>query len=140
MIVDVRDEGEGRRTVPVWVVESAGELPLRLREGSAVCVVGLTSRELRIRSIARTGRGYRFELVVTSLVTVPRNNDGSVLPAASPRLKRRKVVLVKPSMDQIARRKSRLIWNRDVPGAWLTHAVPRVPEANLPQDVREDLG
>ena len=139
VIVDVRDEGEGRRTRPVWVVESAGELPLRLREDSAVCVVGLASRKLRIRRIEKIGRRYRFELLVTHLTTVPRGNDGSVLPAASPRLKRRKVVLVKPSMDRIARRKSRLIWNRDVPGAWLTHALPSVPEANLPPGVAERL-
>ena len=139
VIVDVWDEGEGRRTVPVWVVESTGELPLRLREDSGVCVVGLASRKLRIRRIEKTERGYRFKLVVTSLVTVPRDNDGSVLPAASPRLKRRKVVLVKPSMDQIARRKSMLIWKRDVPGAWLTHAVPSVSEAKLPRGVAENL-
>jgi hypothetical protein len=32
-----------------------------------------------------------------------------------------------------------MIWNRDVPGAWLTHSVPQVPEADLPGDVGEDL-
>jgi hypothetical protein len=139
-IVDVRDEGAGRRTVPVWVVESKGDLPLRLREDSEVCVVGLPTRKLRIRDIEKTpGQGYRFELVVTALIKGPRENDGSVLTATSPRLKGRKVVLVKPSMDQIARRKSMLIWKRDVPGAWLTHAVPKVPEARLPRGVAEDL-
>jgi hypothetical protein len=139
-IVDVWDEGEGRKTVPVWVVESPKELPLRLREDAEVCVVGLPSRKLRIRGIERReGGGYRFELQVTALITVPRGNDGSVLPAVSPSLKRKRVVLVKPSMDQIARRKSGLIWNKDVPGSWLTHAVPKVPASKLPKGVAEDL-
>jgi hypothetical protein len=138
-IVDVWDEGEGKKTIPVWVVESNGELPLRLREDSTLCVVGLPGRHVQIRDIQRTqDMRYRFELVVTKLVTQPRGDD-SVLPAANPKLKRRRVVLVKPSMDQIARRRSYLIWKRDVPGAWLTHRVPKVPAADLPKEVAEDL-
>jgi hypothetical protein len=139
-IVEVSDEGEGRKHVPVWVIESNGDLPLRLREDATLCVVGLRGRHVRIRNIERIdGHRYRFEVVVTSLVTEPRDNDGSVLAATSPKLKRRRVVLVKPSMDQIARRRSGLIWNRDVPGAWLTHRVPKVQEADLPEEVSEDL-
>ncbi len=139
-IVDVRNERQGRRTVPVWVVESQGDLPLRLREDTNVCVVGLPSRRLRIRTIEQRSRGgYRFELQVTALVTVPRTRASGVLPATDPRLKRRGVVLVKPSMDQISRRKSQLIWNKDVPGGWLTHALPEVRAARLPAGVAEDL-
>ena len=139
-IVDVRNEGWGRRTIPVWVVDSKRELPLRLRRDSEVCVVGLPTRRLRVRRIEqlRDG-GYRFELQVTSLVTVPGRDAVGVLSATDPKLKRRKVVLVKPSMGQISRRKSRLIWNRDVPGGWLTHAVPMVPGARLPGGVAENL-
>lgn len=139
-IVDVWDEGSGRKRIPVWIVESNGDLPLRLREDSNLCVVGLPERQLRVRGIDRTeDMRYRFELVVTKLVTEPRDNEGSVLPATSPKLKRRRVVLVKPSMHQIARRRSALIWKRDVPGAWLTHRVPKVPQADLPEEVSEDL-
>ncbi len=139
-IIDVRDEGDGKKTIPVWIVESNGELPLRLHDDSTLCVVGLRDRHVRIRSIERAGdMRYRFELVVTKLVTVPRNDEGSVLPANSQRLKRKRVVLVKPSMDQIARRRSFLVWKRDVPGAWLTHRVPKVPAADLPAEVGEDL-
>jgi hypothetical protein len=138
-IVDVWDEGEGRKTVPIWVVETDTDTPLRLREDTELCVVGLRERRLRILEIeSREPAGRRFKLQVTGLVTVPRGNDGSVLPATSGRLKRRKVVLVKTSMDQIARRKSGLIWNRDLPGAWLTHAVPK-NAAELPAEVSEDL-
>jgi hypothetical protein len=42
-------------------------------------------------------------------------------------------------MHQIARRKSGLIWKRDVPGAWLTHEVPKIQESKLPRGVGEDL-
>jgi hypothetical protein len=139
-IVDVQDEGEGRRKVPVWTIESDGELPLRLREDSELCVVGLPSRTLRIRAIEKIdGQRYRFELQVTGLLTVPRDNSAHVLPATSPALKRKRVVLVKQSMDQIARRKSAMIWKRDVVGAWLTHAVPKVLGSELPREVAENL-
>lgn len=139
-IVDVRDEGEGRRKIPVWVVETDVDVPSRLREESDLCVVGLRDRKLRIRRIEkREPAGRRFELQVTGLLTVPRGDDGSVLPACSPRLKRQKVVLVKPSMDQISRRKSGRIWKSDVPGAWLTHRVPKVTAAELPEEVSENL-
>ena len=138
-IIDVWDEGQGRKTCPVWVVESNGDLPLRLREDSELCVVGLRDRRVRIRSFEKTPEvRYRFELEVVGLPTVPRGNS-NVLPAKDPRHKGQSIVLVKPSMDQIARRKSRMIWNRDVPGAWLTHSVPQVLEADLPGDIGEDL-
>jgi hypothetical protein len=137
-ITAVRDEGTGRKCVPVWTVESEGELPLRLRENVTVCVVGLRGRELRIRDIERTPKLlYRFELEVISL---KKEIDEGRLPAAnSKKLVGERVVLVKPSMDQIARRRSWLIWKRDVPGAWLTHRVPKVREADIPDEVAEDL-
>src|SRR6185295_10380000 len=68
IIKEVRDEGTGKKLIPVWIVESDGELPLRLRENSSVCVVGLRNRELRLRHIERTQQmRYRFELEVTNL-------------------------------------------------------------------------
>jgi hypothetical protein len=140
VIREVRDEGEGRKKIPIWVVESDGELPLRFREDSAVCVVGVPNRQLRIRSIEKTPeQKYRFELEVTQGKR-ERNENGRIVPAAESKvLNRQWVVLVKPSMDQIARRKSYLIWKKDTPGAWLTHEVPRVRDAELPDDVGENL-
>jgi hypothetical protein len=137
-IVAVRDEGTGRKSIPVWTVESNGDLPLRLREHSAMCVVGLRGRELRIREIERSSAGlYRFELEVTSL---KKEVAAANVPAAnSKKLNGRRIVLVKPSMDQVARRRSFLIWNRDLPGAWLTHRVPHTLAADLPVEVAEDL-
>ena len=96
------------------------------------------SRELRLRDIERSPKLlYRFELEVTNL---KKEVDGGRFPAAnSKKLIGERVVLVKPSMDQIGRRRSWLIWNRDLPGAWLTHRVPKGREADLPVDVAEDL-
>ena len=139
-IVDVWDEGEGRRKRPIWLVETDSDLPLRLREDAEVCVVGLRDRKLRILEIApRQPSGRVFKLEVTALKNEPRGNTGSVRPATDPRLKRTRVVLVKTSMDQISRRKSGMIWKKDVPGAWLTHNVPNVIGADLPEEVAEDL-
>lgn len=137
-IVAVRDEGIGKKSVPVWTVESDGELPLRLREGSSVCVVGLSRRKLRIRTIERSPQmRYHIELEVTNL---KKQVETPKAPAAnSKRLIGERVMLVKPSMDQIARRRSFLIWKKDHPGAWLTHRVPKVPGAELPKEIAEDL-
>ncbi len=137
-IVDVRDDGTGRKSLPVWTLESDGELPMRLRESSSVCVVGLSGRRLRIRQIERSPQMvYRIELEVTSLKKVVEKPKA---PAAnSKELIGDRVILVKPSMDQIARRRSFLIWKKDHPGAWLTHRVPRVVGADLPKEIAEDL-
>jgi hypothetical protein len=137
-IVAVRDEGTGRKSIPVWTIESDGELPMRLRESSSVCVVGLAGRHLRIREIERSPQMlYRIELEVTNL---KKEVEKPKAPAAnSKKLVGERVILVKPSMDQIARRRSFRIWKKDHPGAWLTHRVPKVPGADLPTEIAEDL-
>ena len=45
-IIAVRDEEPGRRTVPVWTIEAPDVAPLRIREGSWLCVAGLPQRTL----------------------------------------------------------------------------------------------
>lgn len=126
-ISDVSDEGEGKKTVPIWIVESDADAPMRLREGSDVCVVGCRTREGCIRDMELTKeRRFRFTIQITKCVTVPKS-DPKTLPATSPMLKGRTVVLVPPSKEGIARSKSIKVWKRDVPGAHLTH--PRVSSA-----------
>ena len=51
----------------------------------------------------------------------------------------RKVTLLPVPMDGISRRKSAAIWKDSGPGAWLTHAIPKVKGMDLPDDVKEDL-
>jgi hypothetical protein len=122
-IADVRDEGEGRRTRPVWVIAVEPGSPVRFREGSPVCVYGLPKRQGRVRSLVSNGAAVSLEVEITSLVT----DRGRDLPrgtraAADPALRRSEVVLVKPVADGISFMKNRMIWKPGTPGAWLTGA------------------
>ena len=140
-IVEVSDEGEGRATVPIWALETPGDLPLRLREGTELAVVGLPKRKGRIRFFEPTREGNtRFEIEITSLKTL----RGEGLPrgtraAADPKLAGTGVTLVKASDGGISRAKSGRVWKSDSPGAWLTHARPGGVRAALPSEVQDDL-
>ncbi len=140
-ITAVRDEGQGRATRPIWTIESEQKTPLRLREGSDVCVAGLPNRTGRVRSItALPNRGYRFDVEITGLKTTPRTDLGQdVRIASDPKLKGTVVTFVKPSMEGLSRRRSFRVWKKDGPGAWLTHGVPKGAKANVPEEIAEDL-
>lgn len=135
-IVGVRDRGNGRATRPFWTIETDSRTSLRLREGSNVCVAGLPDRIGRIRRIETIpGRGYRFEVEITKLKTRPRGHEAAgVRDACDRSLVGEAVTFVKPAMDGISRFRSRRVWKRDVPGAWLTHAVPDGPRTGVPDD------
>ena len=120
-IIEVRDEGMGRTKLPVWVIEDAGDQPLRFREGSSVCVAGLPKRHGVLRSIALDKKRRITEVVIQGLKTVPRDKDGAVLPATSPALVGQSVILLANSSDWFAKNKSIRVWKSDGPGAWLTH-------------------
>lgn len=129
-IVAVTDEGRGRTTRPVWVVESTSSLPLHLRVDETLCVVGLPKREGRIRAIDTTadGRSYRFEIAITGLMTRPREAGTRVLSASSTQLIGQRVTMVRTANAGAARRKVMKLWNRQAPGAWLT--LPATPTFN----------
>ncbi len=132
-IVEVRDEGEGRKTRPVWVIEDPVGGQLRLREGSWVCVAGMPKRTGIIESIEELpAGGRRFEVRITRWTTKPDR-------AADPMHVGRHVVIVPNSAAGMNRRKSQRVWSADTPGAWLTHARPQGPRAQLEEDLAEDL-
>lgn len=133
-IVAVRDENPGRRTVPIWTVDADAEFALRLREGSDVCVLGCPKRQGVIRDITEDGKRYRIEVQITSCVTVPRG-DSVTLPATSPSLKGKAVMLLPTMKDGIARMKSRKVWERNVVGRKLTHMQPRGIRSHLPEEL-----
>jgi hypothetical protein len=134
-IVEVFDRGEGRAVRPVWVLEGDASGPLRLREGSEVELAGVPQRAGTLRSITRTATGSRrFEVEVTGWKTENHLPNGRRVPhAASPALIGAEIVLVSHSVEALARLRSRRVWQRDVPGAWLTHANPTGPA--LPAEV-----
>jgi hypothetical protein len=139
-IVEVWDEGDGC-TRPVWRLEFDHDAPLRIREGSSLCVAGLPSRTVRVREIEWLGP-VRISITVdvTGLLTVPRRSAGfTVRPAADSWYEGKEVTLVPQSFDGLSRRKSQRAWERDTPGAWLTHATGNSPAAELPTEVAEDL-
>src|SRR5262249_36440777 len=119
-IVEVRDEGEGRKTRPVWAIAADGNSPVRFREGSSVCVHGLPGRQGRIRSLLSDQRGVRLEIEITKLPTKPRGNPAGVRVAADPALRGTSVTLVKAIADGIGLLKRQKVWVRGTPGAWLT--------------------
>jgi len=139
-ITAVRDEGTGYAKTPVWTVVAPGNVPLRVREGGDLCVAGLSARVVRVRSIEERRDGT-LELVVevTKLKTRPHGDAGTVLVATDPRLRGTRVTLLPTSKDGISRLKSQRVWEREAPGAWLTHAPPAGSRAELPDEVLEDF-
>ena len=137
-IVGVSTQKGGRVTRVFWIVESDGRLPLRLREGSVLCPIGCDRRSVEILDMDQPSQDTnQFELEVTKGKTL--HEPPHLKRADDPRLKGARVVLVPPTMDGISRRKSMAMWKRDVPGGWLTHAVPKGKGSDLPPDVAEDL-
>jgi hypothetical protein len=125
LIVTVRDEGEGRKSRPVWVVEVEANAPLRFREGSTVCVYGLPKRQGRVRSLSSDEKKIRLEVEITKLLT--KNGKGipqGTKAASDPALHKSKVTLAKPIADRFSFRKNTMVWKRGTPGAWLTGARP----------------
>jgi len=140
-ITAVRDEGPGNKTIPVWTIEGTGGGPLRLREGSRTCVVGVPKRTGTIRRIDQLSDGRRrYEVVITNWLLEKRLPGRRVIPhAASDSLVGKEVGLFADVARGLSRVKSRRLWNRSGPGAWLTHQVPRGPKAELPEEVGEDI-
>jgi len=124
-IVEIRDEGEGKKTRPVWVIQAHPGSVVRFREGSSLCVHGLPKRKVRVRSLLSDSRGIELEVAVTGLLT----KNGKDLPAgtssaADPALRGTTITLVKDFLDGIDFLKRRKLWTRGTPGAWLTGARP----------------
>jgi hypothetical protein len=125
-IVGVRDEGEGRRTLPVWTVERQDEGPSRLREGSHLCLIGLPKRTLDIRTIyGGPGEPTTYELAITNLRTAVRGASGQAAIAPCDRSWiGERLAFTTASMASIAFRKQKKLRDQSVPGAWLTFSAP----------------
>lgn len=120
----VLDEGEGRKAIPIWVIDSPGQGPLRLREGSSVCVVGLPKRTAFIRSIKPTKKGRRIEVEIEGLKTVPKVavRGVRVIPASDDRHKGQPVAMLNHGPDPMLMLQLSKAFEKGGPGSWLTHS------------------
>jgi hypothetical protein len=134
--VAVRDESESRAIKAVWTVKAQEVAPLRIREGSTLCLVGSQKRELRVLSVEREdGDVLKIELAVVSALREYRDENRRMHKAANSKaFVGQEITLVPVSMDQISRLKNKKIWNSDVPGAWITHAQPAGAKSRLPKE------
>jgi hypothetical protein len=125
-ITAVRDDGEAKKTRPVWTVSQPFATQMRLRLDSRVCVLGDAKREAIIRDL-RNGPsgGYEFDVEITNRKKAIAGGTGmDAVPPADQRWIGEEVIFVKMSAEGIARQKSIRVWKKDGPGAWLTHAKP----------------
>jgi hypothetical protein len=130
------DEGSTSKRVPVWIVATTSDGPLRLREGHRVCIAGCKNRVARIRRIEnRPGGGRLFEL---EIVNGKRKCEGQTLlwkPAHDASHAGMDITFVETYPSEIHRRKKRTLWKTGKPGEWVHRAgrpdrPPRVEEAD----------
>ena len=139
-ILSVREEGEGKRTRPVWRIADPADRQLRLRVGSGVEVVGFKKRQGVIRAIDdAAGGGFEIEIELTSGKTLCSPGRGVHSVAATDKSVRGKVVaFIASSGEGISRRKASLVWKKNGPGAWLTHGRPKIDIAGIAEDDQDD--
>jgi hypothetical protein len=136
-IVGVADEGIGRVTLPIWSIEERSGGPLRLREGNSICVVGLPRRTATVREI-RSSEGVRhFEVVLSNLKKKIKDGVGQLgIAPNDPSWIGEQVAFAEAGKSfAIAKRKK--LWQRDMPGAWLTLSSP-APQLRATPDVDPD--
>lgn len=133
-ITGVANAGTNGAVVPVWTVVARADGPLRLREESAVCVLGLRGRTGKVRSIV-TEDGQR---TVTVEIDGWKRARPDAPAADAAELTGTRVILVEAGPVGISRRKSMKVWDASGPGAWLTHASPP-PEPSLHPPIDDNL-
>jgi hypothetical protein len=141
VVVQVRDEGVGRTTMPVWTLSDETRGPLRLREEQSVCVVGLPRRVGRIRSISTNANGDRFiEVALTNLKTPVRGATGrDAIPPRDQAWIGQPLTFATASAGSIEEAKIRKLWTRDVTGAWLTRSSARDTRTFGSEDTVEEV-
>lgn len=132
-ITAVRDEGAGRKTTPVWTIETPLDAPTRFREGSSVEVVGSPGRTGVLRSLTQRGDVRVLEVEITGQKTGQK-----YVHAADRSQEGTSVALIASSMADLTKMKSFRVWNAEGAGAWLTHGRTDPPQ-DRPTRRQEDL-
>jgi hypothetical protein len=134
VITDVVDEGTPKKREPVWFVDSDGSGPLRLREGTQVCVAGCPKRIGRIRRITdRSTGGRTFEVEMTGAKRAFDGGPTSHVPSHDTSLVGSALVFVQVYPSEIHQMKRRAIWRQDAPGDWV-HRLGRPVEVPGDED------
>jgi len=122
-VVTVERSVVGKTNYVSWVVESKGDLPLRLREGDTVSLVSLPKAEFRIDSIALDNK--RQLRVIKLEVLSPKTAKGGVDLASKKYIGKKETFVPRPFTGLIFR-KMKAIFNKDAPGAWLVDQLKDV--------------
>lgn len=138
-IVKVRDEGVGRKRIPVWTVHDSSMHQLRLSVGSVIAVVGHRDRKGKIRGIEALADGYQIEIEITTGKTdrIAGNGVHGYEPI-SQKLVGKTIAFTNHTISEISRNKSMIVWNSRGPGAWLTHRSPTTSTAVIAEDDIDD--
>ena len=116
-IVKVRDEGSGRILIPAWTVRGADDTPLRLREGSQVCLAKDPRLRGQVRSISISGDPLRVGTGRTYVIEMTGHKRDAVLPTWVGH----RGLFYSTSDPYMLRKKGRRVWKGDGPGASITH-------------------
>lgn len=127
VVTEVRDDGDGRSTVPVWLVEIEGDKLHRIREGGRVVPRGSRKHWASVVRMDRSGGSVTAELVWQGNKTKPIPLGLEAKPADDAWLGRA-VSFVASDAADLTRRRSHRVWKaKDGPGGWLTHGSRPAP-------------
>lgn len=140
-ILALWDEGEGRKTRPVWVIRDDADHQLRWRPGADVSVIGAPWRSGEVRRIEETDDGT-FEIEVAILSGL-RGKASAAEPhdraAGDQALVGSRVGIISKGAVGLTKGKARAIWKSDGPGAWLTHGAPAPDPRSAVADDIDDV-
>jgi hypothetical protein len=122
-IVKIEDESQGRRTRAIWIIEEDEARPLRIRRGDGAVQAGYSKRKAVLENIIENPRGPRhFALAIVAGIRVAGGPLGR--QPLDPRWKGKMVTFLNLNEPGFAIMKRKRLWERNGPGAWLTHRQP----------------
>ena len=137
-VLEVRNEGKGRTTTPVWTVRLAEASVQRIREGGRVTPRGSRGHQATIRSVDQDEEGTTLELEWIGRKTMPLEDGIGVRPLDEEWVGE-EVYFVASDAAGLTQWRSQRVWSaKDGPGAWLTHGQPPPPMlADIANDTPE---